>query len=132
HSSPAGRGLAAREARQCVQPAARASTIRISAPEPPIRSIMTHASDSMPHAARPPMPQTAHCRFCAAPLEYSFVDLGLSPLCQTHIEPHQLGEAEPFYPLHALVCTRCWLVQLRQFVSPGEIFAEYAYFSSYS
>ena len=74
----------------------------------------------------------ARCRFCAAPLRHSFVDLGVSPLCQTHVAPEQLGEMEPFYPLHALVCDRCWLVQLQQFVAPGDIFSEYAYFSSYS
>ena len=74
----------------------------------------------------------ARCRFCAAPLRHSFVDLGVSPLCQTHVAPAQLGEMEPFYPLHALVCDRCWLVQLQQFVAPGDIFSEYAYFSSYS
>jgi hypothetical protein len=40
---------------------------------------------------------------------------------------------EPFHPLHALVCERCWLVQLQQeYVAPREIFSEYAYFSSYS
>jgi SAM-dependent methyltransferase len=72
------------------------------------------------------------CRFCAAPLSCSFVDLGMSPLCQTHIEPAQLGSMEPFYPLHALVCERCWLVQLQEFVAPASIFSEYAYFSSYS
>lgn len=73
-----------------------------------------------------------HCRFCAAALRTSFVDLGMSPLCQTHIEPHRLHEMEPFYPLHAYVCDRCFLVQLQKFVSPQEIFTEYAYFSSYS
>jgi hypothetical protein len=74
----------------------------------------------------------ARCRFCAAPLTHSFVDLGMSPLCQTHIEAHQLGSMERFYPLHALVCDRCWLVQLQEFVAPADIFSEYAYFSSYS
>jgi SAM-dependent methyltransferase len=74
----------------------------------------------------------AKCRFCAMPLTNSFVDLGLSPLCQTHIEAKQLGQYEPFYPLHALVCDKCWLVQLQEFVAPGDIFSEYAYFSSYS
>jgi SAM-dependent methyltransferase len=74
----------------------------------------------------------AVCRFCSAPLQHSFVDLGLSPLCQTHIAPEQLGDAELFYPLHALVCDRCWLVQLQEFVAPSDIFSEYAYFSSYS
>jgi hypothetical protein len=39
---------------------------------------------------------------------------------------------EPFYPLHVLVCRNCWLVQLEQYVSADHIFAEYAYFSSYS
>ncbi|MBA2549342.1 MAG: SAM-dependent methyltransferase, partial [Burkholderiaceae bacterium] len=52
------------------------------------------------------------CRFCAAPLRTTFVDLGMSPLCQTHIRADQLNEAESFYPLHAFVCDKCFLVQL--------------------
>lgn len=72
------------------------------------------------------------CRFCKSALSTTLVDLGMSPLCQTHITPEQLHEMEPFYPLHAYVCERCWLVQLQEFVSPHSIFAEYAYFSSYS
>jgi 2-polyprenyl-3-methyl-5-hydroxy-6-metoxy-1,4-benzoquinol methylase len=72
------------------------------------------------------------CRFCAAPLKHNFVDLGMSPLCQTHIEPHQLNHMEPFYPLHAWVCSKCFLVQLEEYVSPQQIFGDYAYFSSYS
>ena len=72
------------------------------------------------------------CRFCSAPLKTTFVDLGMSPLCQTHIAPDQLPEMEPFFPLHAYVCDSCFLVQLQEFVAPDEIFTEYAYFSSYS
>jgi SAM-dependent methyltransferase len=72
------------------------------------------------------------CRFCATELAHSFVDLGMSPLCQTHIEPHQLNHMEPFYPLHAWVCHACFLVQLEEYVAPGDIFSDYAYFSSYS
>ena len=72
------------------------------------------------------------CRFCSAPLRTTFVDLGMSPLCQTHIRVDQLHEMEPFYPLHAYVCEECFLVQLQEFVAPDEIFTEYAYFSSYS
>jgi SAM-dependent methyltransferase len=72
------------------------------------------------------------CRFCVAPLLTTFVDLGMSPLCQTHIAADQVHEMEPFYPLHAYVCDRCLLVQLQEFVSPQDIFTEYAYFSSYS
>ena len=72
------------------------------------------------------------CRFCGTSLRHTFVDLGMSPLCQTHIEPHQLNQMEPFYPLHVFVCHRCFLVQLEQYVAPKDIFTEYAYFSSYS
>src|SRR5688572_8695074 len=74
----------------------------------------------------------AGCRFCGATLSTTFVDLGMSPPCQTHIEPHQLNQMERFYPLHAWVCGACFLVQLEEFVSPGDIFSDYAYFSSYS
>ena len=62
----------------------------------------------------------------------TFVDLGLSPLCQSHVTPEQLGDPEPFFPLHARVCEACFLVQLPEFVAPDTIFSEYAYFSSYS
>jgi 2-polyprenyl-3-methyl-5-hydroxy-6-metoxy-1,4-benzoquinol methylase len=72
------------------------------------------------------------CRFCQASLEQTFVDLGMSPLCQDHIKPEELNRMEPFYPLHAYVCSSCFLVQLEEFVAPAEIFNDYAYFSSYS
>jgi SAM-dependent methyltransferase len=72
------------------------------------------------------------CRFCGARLRHSFVDLGMSPLCQTHIAPEQLNQMEPFYPLHAYVCHECFLVQLDEYVAPTEIFSDYAYFSSYA
>lgn len=72
------------------------------------------------------------CRFCAHPLTHTFVDLGMSPLCQTHITSAQLDQMEPFYPLHAYVCDACFLVQLQEFVTPDDIFTEYAYFSSFS
>lgn len=39
---------------------------------------------------------------------------------------------ERFYPLHAYVCGNCFLVQVDEFVSPDEIFSDYAYLSSYS
>ena len=56
----------------------------------------------------------------------------MSPPCQAHIEPQQLDCMEAFYPLHALVCEKCLLVQLGEYVAPDNIFTEYAYFSSYS
>ena len=72
------------------------------------------------------------CRFCGAPLTFTMVDLGKSPLCQTMLSAEQLDEMEPFYPLRVQVCGECSLVQVGEYVSPEEIFGEYAYFSSYS
>jgi hypothetical protein len=46
--------------------------------------------------------------------------------------PSEMNKFETFYPLHAYVCTECWLVQLDEFVSPEEIFSDYDYFSSFS
>ncbi|MGH2920598.1 MAG: SAM-dependent methyltransferase, partial [Gaiellaceae bacterium] len=74
----------------------------------------------------------ASCRLCRAELKHVFADLGMSPLSNFFPTEAQLGEMEPFYPLTALVCDRCFLVQLREFASPTEIFGDYAYFSSYS
>ena len=77
--------------------------------------------------------QEAHrCRHCDKALEHTFIDLGMSPLCESFLTESQLGEPETYYPLHVRVCAACWLVQLPEFVSPSHIFTEYAYFSSYS
>ncbi len=72
------------------------------------------------------------CRFCRSDLEHTFVDLGMSPLCESYLKADELNRMEPFYPLHVYVCEDCLLVQLEEYVSPESIFTEYAYFSSYS
>lgn len=72
------------------------------------------------------------CRFCQAPLEQSFVDLGMSPLCETYPSSANLNHGEVFYPLHVYVCGNCFLVQLEEYESPESIFSDYAYFSSFS
>jgi len=76
-------------------------------------------------------PQKA-CRFCGAELTTTFVDLGLSPLCETYPGLEDLNRGESFYPLHVYVCGTCFLVQLEEFESAEKIFSDYAYFSSYS
>ena len=73
-----------------------------------------------------------NCRFCNSPLEHVVVDLGMSPLCESFLARNQLNQMETFYPLKVYVCPKCFLVQLEEYVSPDEIFTEYAYFSSYS
>jgi len=72
------------------------------------------------------------CRFCGAPLNRTFADLGLSPLANSFVPPERSGDMEPFYPLHAYVCDSCRLVQLEEFETPQHIFGDYLYFSSYS
>jgi SAM-dependent methyltransferase len=72
------------------------------------------------------------CRFCAAPLGEVFTDLGTSPLANSYVAAEQVNAMEPFYPLRALVCDQCFLVQLEEFETPAHIFSDYAYFSSYS
>ncbi len=78
------------------------------------------------------MADAVGCRFCGSPLEHLVVDLGMSPLCERYLTADQLDQMEPFYPLRVQLCDQCMLVQLQQYVSPAEIFGEYAYFSSYS
>lgn len=72
------------------------------------------------------------CRFCGTGLNFSFADLGMSPLANSYIKPADAHKMERFYPLHAYVCEKCYLVQLEQFESPQHIFSDYAYFSSFS
>jgi SAM-dependent methyltransferase len=72
------------------------------------------------------------CRFCGEDLRETFVDLGMSPHCESYPGPAELNAGETYYPLHVYVCGRCFLVQLEQYQSAESIFSDYAYFSSYS
>ena len=86
-------------------------------------------------AANPTMqvePELGKCRLCGEPVRHTFVNLGMSPLCESYLTREQLNHMEPFYPLHALVCGKCFLVQLGEFVTADHIYSEYAYFSSFS
>ncbi len=72
------------------------------------------------------------CRLCGSFLKHTFVDLGMSPPCESFVPADRLDQMEPYYPLYALVCDHCFLVQLKEYFSPADIFTEYAYFSSYA
>ena len=72
------------------------------------------------------------CRLCAAPLRHLVLDLGTTPLANAYLRGDDLGQAESYYPLRLYLCGRCGLAQLREAVSPEEIFGNYQYFSSYS
>ncbi|HET8773567.1 MAG TPA: class I SAM-dependent methyltransferase [Thermoanaerobaculia bacterium] len=75
---------------------------------------------------------TPSCRFCNGELAHELVDLGVSPLSNAYLRAEDLARMEPFYPLVAYVCGRCFLVQLPAMETPERIFTDYAYFSSYS
>lgn len=83
------------------------------------------ATDPRSHLAKP-------CRFCGAELKHTFIDLGMSPLCETYPTRSDIERGEVYYPLHVQLCERCLLVQLGEYQPPENIFTEYPYFSSYS
>ena len=74
----------------------------------------------------------AHCRLCGTRLNTTFVDLGMSPPCENFLRASEVDQMEMYFPLHVLVCDSCYLVQLKEYMSPESIFTEYAYFSSFS
>ncbi|MGD9783041.1 MAG: methyltransferase domain-containing protein [Hyphomicrobiaceae bacterium] len=76
---------------------------------------------------------TPSCRFCGTGLTHTLVDLGKTPLANSYLK--NVGAdmlPEPSFSLHARVCPSCLLVQVDDSVPPGEIFSDYAYFSSYA
>ncbi len=75
---------------------------------------------------------TKACRFCGTSLQRTFIDLGMSPLCETYPSAADLNRGETYYPLHVSVCENCWLVQLGEYQTAESIFSDYPYFSSFS
>ncbi|HEU5035692.1 MAG TPA: class I SAM-dependent methyltransferase [Nocardioides sp.] len=85
-------------------------------------------------SSRPTSPTAGapKCRLCGSDLTQTFVDLGMSPPCESYVEARDLDRGEMFYPLHVRICSSCLLVQLPAYLAGEEIFSHYAYFSSYS
>ena len=73
-----------------------------------------------------------NCRFCRNKLLDIFTDLGETPLANSFLSLEMLDKKEPNFPLKAMVCSKCFLVQVDEFEKPQNIFNDYAYFSSYS
>lgn len=89
---------------------------------------MESLTQSSPHAhmqlhSAIPYSSTGSCRLCNTPLRRSVVDLGLSPLANSFIKPELQNAMEAFYPLHAFICEKCFLVQLSEFESPSPFLA---------
>lgn len=72
------------------------------------------------------------CRLCGAEAKHTFANLGMTPPCESFLPQDRLDAMEAYYPLHAVVCGECFLVQLKAHITPEGTFEEYAYFSSYS
>jgi SAM-dependent methyltransferase len=73
-----------------------------------------------------------NCRFCGGALDVPFCDLGATPLANSFVPPERAGEPDPVFPLNAMACGRCQLVQLDHTADATGIFSDYAYFSSFS
>lgn len=75
----------------------------------------------------------AHCRSCNSTDLTIFLSLGNLPLSDGLLEPRQLVDNEPRYPLDVAFCANCSLVQILETVPPEELFgADYPYFSSFT
>ena len=73
------------------------------------------------------------CRICNSGLNTVCADLGLSPIANDLVKFENINLGEEFYPLKAMVCNNCWLVQLTYSHQREKIFSsEYPYFSSIS
>ena len=72
------------------------------------------------------------CRACGARLGAVFCDLGTMAVANSYVPPDRADAPEPVFPLRAMVCEGCRLVQLDTIVDAVGIFSDYAYFSSAS
>lgn len=73
-----------------------------------------------------------HCRACGSPFGPVFCDLGIMAVANSYLPPTADLAAEPRFPLCAVVCSSCRMVQLNHVVDATGIFTDYAYFSSAS
>lgn len=76
-------------------------------------------------------PVTA-CRACGGTFGAVFCDLGTMTVANSYVPPDLADAPEPAFPLRAVVCRDCRLVQLDTAVDETGIFTDYAYFSSAS
>ncbi len=78
------------------------------------------------------MERIKNCRACGSHDLVMVLDLGSTPLANSLLKKEQLNEKEFVAPLEVLVCQSCALAQISCTVPPGQLFRNYAYFSSFS
>ncbi|OUV61233.1 MAG: hypothetical protein CBC82_06810 [Cellvibrionales bacterium TMED122] len=73
------------------------------------------------------------CRICNNEDFIELIDLGISPLANSLLKNKKEIKKEYLLPLKALVCRKCYLVQLSKKANPKKIFNKnYLYYSGYS
>ena len=72
------------------------------------------------------------CRSCSHAGGQMILDLGMQPLANNFLHPEDEKAEEQKFSLKVFVCSQCWLMQLVDVVSPGKLFSDYLYFSSFS
>jgi len=74
-----------------------------------------------------------NCRGCNAKLSLTLLDLGRSPIANNLLEKPNLEIQNRYFPLHAMTCKNCALVQLSESLPREAIFnPDYVYYSSTS
>jgi len=76
--------------------------------------------------------QLQQCRVCQSQKLELILDLGRTALANRFLRPEQIGESEPFFPLRAVLCMNCGLVQLDEEVPREILFRNYVYTSGTS
>ncbi len=74
----------------------------------------------------------SQCRACGGPFGPVFCDLGTMAVANSYLPRDADPGQEPRFPLCAVVCASCRMVQLDHVVDAHGIFSDYAYFSSAS
>lgn len=72
------------------------------------------------------------CRICFSGDLPVILSLGHTPLANSLLKAHELGQEEPRYALELAMCTSCSLVQIKETVAPELLFRNYLYFTSFS
>lgn len=74
-----------------------------------------------------------NCRGCDSKLSLTLLDLGQSPIANNLLENPNLEIQNQYFPLHAMTCKNCALVQLSESLPREAIFnPDYVYYSSTS
>lgn len=72
------------------------------------------------------------CIICKSEKLVKYLDLGKSALANSFLKKSELNKRELFYPLQAMYCKDCRLVQLSEIVDRKILFSKYDFFSSAS